>query len=87
MSAPSTSVIISYYCHQLSTLNMVALPIFSNYKEGAVWLSLRSMLGHARVTREGERRKRLLFSHRASSTFLLSPPSKWRLLRSHDWLR
>ena len=42
------------------------------------------MLGRARGTREGERRTPLLFSHRASSTFLLlSPhPSQQRLLLS-----
>ena len=53
---------------------MVALPFFRYYKAGGVWLSLRSMQGRARGTREGERRPPLLFSHRASSTFLLSPP-------------
>ena len=49
-------------------------PFFSNYKAGAVWLSLRGMLGRARGTREGERRTPLLFSHRTSSTFLLLSP-------------
>ena len=48
-------------------------PFFRNYEAGAVWLSLRSILGRARGTREWERRTPLLFSHRASSTFLLSP--------------
>ena len=49
---------------------MVALPFFRYYKAGGVWLSLRSMQGRARGTREGERRPPLLFSHRASSTVL-----------------
>ena len=48
-------------------------PFFRNYEAGAVWLSLRSILGRARGTREWERRTPLLLSHRASSTLLLSP--------------
>ena len=65
--------LISYYCHELSTLNMVALPFFfRNYEADAVWLSLRSILGRARRIREWEGRTPLLFSHRASSTFPLS---------------
>ena len=57
---------------------------FRIYGTGAVWLSLRSILGRARGTREWERRTPLLFSNRASSTFLLSPwyvaelTVKWR---------
>ena len=63
---------------------LLSQPFFSNYKAGAVWLSLRGMLGRARGTREGERRTPLLFSHRMSSTFLLfvPPQNKWRLLLS-----
>ena len=77
MSGPSTS--------SLSVITVTTF--FSNYKAGAVWLSLRGMLGRARGTREGERRTPLLFPHRTSSTFLLlSPPppqkKKWRLLLS-----
>ena len=52
---------------------MVALPFFRNYEAGAVRLSLRSILGRARGTREWERRTPLLLSHRASSALLLSP--------------
>ena len=52
---------------------MLLYPFFRIYGTGAVWLSLRSILGRARGTREWERRTPLLFSHRASSTFLLSP--------------
>ena len=45
---------------------------FRNYEADAVWLSLRSILGHARRICEWEGRTPLLFSHRASSTFPLS---------------
>ena len=48
-------------------------PFFRNYEAGAVRLSLRSILGRARGTREWERRTPLLLSHRVSSTLLLSP--------------
>ena len=79
MSGPSTS--------SLSVITVTTF--FSNYKAGAVWLSLRGMLGRARGTREGERRTPLLFSHRTSSTFLfLSPPQKNGVGYSvYDWLR
>ena len=73
---------------------LLSQPFFSNYKAGAVWLSLRGMLGRARGTREGERRTPLLFSHRTSSTFLLlsppppPPPKKNGVCYSvYDWLR
>ena len=66
MSGPSTS--------SLSVITVTTF-FFSNYKAGAVWLSLLGMLGRERGTREGERRTPLLFSHRTSWTFLLlSPP-------------
>ena len=48
-------------------------PFFRNYEAGAVWLSLRSILGRARGTREWERRTPVLFCHRASPKFHLSP--------------
>ena len=57
---------------------------FRNYEADAVWLSLHSILGRARKIREWEERTPLLFSHRASSTFPLSPwyvaelTVKWR---------
>ena len=74
---------------------MVALPFFfRNYEADAVWLSLRSILGRARRIREWEGRTPLLFSHRASSTFLLSPsapappPKKnGACYAVYDWLR
>ena len=68
---------------------LLSQPFFSNYKAGAVWLSLRGMLGRARGTREGERRTPLLFSHRMSSTFLLFVPPKTNgvCYSVYDWLR
>ena len=66
---------VKYGCFTLS---------FRNYEADAVWLSLRSILGRARRIREWEERTPLLFSHRASSTFPLSPwyvaelTVKWR---------
>ena len=58
---------------------MLLYPFFRIYGTGAVWLSLRSILGRARGTREWERRTPLLFSNRASSTFLLSPSAGPRI--------
>ena len=58
---------------------MSLYPFFRIYGTGAVWLSLRSILGRARGTREWERRTPLLFSNRASSTFLLSPSAGPRI--------
>ena len=73
-----------------SSLSVITVTtFFSNYKAGAVWLSLRGMLGRARGTREGERRTPLLFSHRMSSTFLLFVPPKTNgvCYSVYDWLR
>ena len=58
----------------LKFISYTVTTFFSNYKAGAVWLSLRGILGRARGTREGERRTPLLFSHCTSSTFLLLSP-------------
>ena len=65
---------------------MLLYPFFRIYGAGAVWLSLRSILGRARGTLEWERRTPLLFSNRASSTFLLSPSAdpKSVLIKLHD---
>ena len=91
-----TSMISSKYAHRRPQVDQLLLSrvidvkygcftlSFRNYEADAVWLSLRSILGRARRIREWEERTPLLFSHRASSTFPLSPwyvaelTVKWR---------
>ena len=62
---------------------LLSQPFFSNYKAGAVWLSLRGMLGRARGTREGERRTPLLFFSSYVldiSSFVPPPPPKKKMV-------